>query len=600
MASHYADEFQSSVNVNFPLSSWLSDDAHVDHLMQWVTFWRRNLHRFATTYLGLSLYPYQLIMLYLMGISKTFVCIAARSAAKSYLIAIYACCMAILYPGSKIVIASGTKGQAKLIVSEKIRNELMSQSHMLNIEIASVKDNQNDVIVYFNNKSSIKVVPASENARGNRSTILIHEEFRMIPKNIADSILTPFQIVRQTPFAKRPEYADVQELVENPISIYISSSWMKSHWMWNLISKTGTSMLEGKNDTLIAFDYSIALRHNIKTREAMITAKASADPLSWAIEYENLMPTENAHAYFTYKMLSQCQTLKNVFYPRRDNATKYKCNISKVPDEIRVISCDIAMMEGSANDNSVFTCMRLLPEKMVNDGANSFGYRIQVPHIEALNGVDTLRQVIRMKQLEEDFEADYIVLDARSFGISIYDTGARVIYDDERGKEYAPWRCMNNQELANHVNTINAKENLYAITANIRLNNDMAVVTREMITSSKIELPVSVIEAEDVLMNFKEYATTSDEYTTLYYRSPYLEGALLIDEMVNLEYEKAEQTGIIRLSEASSKRKDRYVSFAMGCYFASQLARDVFGQAQIDFETFELPITNMDSFFDMR
>jgi len=104
------DSNQAKVHRNFGSDSWLGNAKHVEQLIMWTTFFRRNLHRFAQTYLGLSLHPYQLILLFLMGISEMFVWIAARSCAKSFVIAIYACCKAILYPNCKIVWAYGLMG----------------------------------------------------------------------------------------------------------------------------------------------------------------------------------------------------------------------------------------------------------------------------------------------------------------------------------------------------------------------------------------------------------------------------------------------------------------------------------------------------------
>lgn len=596
----YGDKNQQNLASHFSSSDWLGVQGNVDHLLEWITYWRRNIHRFATTYLGLSLYWYQLITLYLLNISTTFMCVAARSAAKSYILAVFSCCKAILYPGSIIVIASGTKSQAKNIITQKIKNELMNQSPMLRHEIRKINENQSDVYVEFHNGSIIRVVPASENARGGRSTVMIYEECRLVPKATIDSILAPFQIVRQVPYMKLDEYSNNPDLLEEATSVYISSNWFKNHWMSDIIDESLLSMATGGDANIVAFDYSITLRHGIKTRAFMEDQKRRTDPLTWAIEYQNLRPTENTHAYFTYKMLTECQTLQNVFLPRRLTQTgRYKCNIPRRDGELRLLACDIAMMGGAANDNSVFSCLRLLPEATSEDDRNKFGYRIQLSYMEAMNGADTLQQVIRIKQLESDFEADYIVLDARSFGISIYDTGARVIYDEQRGVEYAPWKCMNNADIASHVSTSGARENLFAITANLRLNNDMAVNVLDLIKSGKIELPVPLSVAEESLLKINEYATTDDEFTVLYYRRPFMETGLLLDEMVNLEYEKLEQTGMIRLTESSSARKDRYVSFAMGCHFATELSRDTYQTKKVNFEKFTVPVSNLDSFFNL-
>jgi hypothetical protein len=110
----YADEKQKHLHEKFSSNTLLGNSKFTAHFILWVTFWRRNLHRFATDYLGLSLKLYQVIMLYLMGINNTFVCIASRASAKSFIVAVYACCKAILYPQSSIVLCASTKRQAKL------------------------------------------------------------------------------------------------------------------------------------------------------------------------------------------------------------------------------------------------------------------------------------------------------------------------------------------------------------------------------------------------------------------------------------------------------------------------------------------------------
>lgn len=76
----------------------------------WAEFYRKNPHRLSVDYFGLSLYPFQLILLYLMDKYTFFLWIASRGIGKSYLISIYCIIRAVLYPNSLIVVAAGTKG----------------------------------------------------------------------------------------------------------------------------------------------------------------------------------------------------------------------------------------------------------------------------------------------------------------------------------------------------------------------------------------------------------------------------------------------------------------------------------------------------------
>ena len=583
MAHDLMDERQKHIHENFPSTHYLHKKENVERLLHWITFYRRNPSRFVEHYFGVTLHLYQHIILYLMEFVPSFCIVAARSAAKSFLIAIFACKEAILRPGARIVVASATKKQARLIVSEKIKKELIPKSPLLASEIDSFKDNQNEIEVVFKNGSSIVVVAANENARGYRATVMIYEEFRMIVKNIIDSVLSPFLYVRQVDYIKHPEYSG---MVEEPKEIYISSAWYQSHWMWALMQTLVKDMFHNGTSCIIAMDYSIALKHNIKTRNFLIKEKKKLDPMSWAIEYENQMIAENARSFFNYEQLNKNRRLKRAFYPRRNDEAllkqKNKYDIPKQVGEVRILSCDIAMEAGNTTDNSIFSCIRLLPESQeykVQDTTGEHleikrGYRRQVVYMEAVHGGETSKQAIRIKQLYTDFNADSCVLDGRNAGISVYDTLAKVLYDEERNMEYKPWRCMNDEKVANRIQIAGAEEVVYIIKAQLETNSNIAETMRNSLNAGMIDLLISNTEAVDEIPNiFPEYAA-ADVDTQLFFERPYLETVALINEMINLEYERGEQTGLIKIVNTTD-RKDRYTSVSYGNYFAQMLEHDL-------------------------
>lgn len=577
------DERQAALHEHFPSTHYLHKQENVMRLMEWITFYRRNPSRFVEHYFGIVLHLYQHIILYLMEFVPSFCIVAARSAAKSFLIAIFACKEAILRPGAKIVVASATKKQARLIVSEKIKKELMPKSPLLAAEIDSFKDNQNEIEVIFKNGSSIVVVAANENARGYRATVMIYEEFRMIVKNIIDSVLSPFLYIRQADYLKLPEYSS---MVEEPKEVYISSAWYQSHWMWKLIQTLTKDMFTDGSSCVIAMDYSIALKHNIKTRNFLIKERKKLDPISWAIEYENQMIAENAKSFFNYEQLNRNRRLKRAFYPRRNDGAllkqKNKYDIPKQVGEIRILSCDIAMEGGNATDNSIYSCIRLLPESqeykvMDTQGEHievKRGYRRQVSYMEAVHGGETTKQAIRIKQLYTDFNADYCVLDGRNAGISVYDMLAKVLYDEERNMEYKPWKCMNDEKVANRIQIAGAEENVYIIKAQLETNSNIAESMRNALNSGMIDLLISNTEAVDEIANFIPEYATADVDTQLFFERPYLETVALINEMIDLEYERGEQTGLIKIVN-NNNRKDRYTSVSYGNYFAQMLEHDM-------------------------
>ena len=524
------------------------------------------------------------------------VIIAGRASAKSFVIAIFSCAKAILYPNTKIVVASGSKKQASLIVKEKIQKELMPKSENLRREIKKIAINANDIEVEFYNGSSIVVVVAGEGALGYRSTVLIFEEFKRINKHVVDKVLKPFQMTRPAQFRTNEKceeygikYRENNEFLEEAVNIYISSAAPTSHWMGKLLKDTIKSKYKDNTSCMLATDYSIALKHAIKTRAQLIEDKRTTDAITWREEYENEMLREGANAYFTYGLLIKNQVNKKAFYPRRyeDVRNKHKnpYSIPKQPGEIRIVSCDMAFIERSnKNDNSCFTLIRALPESVTYESRNidgktveiKSGYRRIPPFIEACPGSDVDKQAIRIKQLYYDFEADYVVLDTRNGGILTYDRLAKVLYDEERDCEYPAWRCMNDEVIAKRVNVSGAIENVFVINASQKLNNDIAILLRNVLDSKMMDLLVNFDEAKDILeSNVPEYLSSPDPEIMSFYERPYLETQALINEMMSLEYTRNEQTGVITLYETGSNTKDRYVSLAYGNYFINLLEQDL-------------------------
>ena len=85
-------------------------------------YYRANPHRFVKDFLHIDLRWFQKIVIYAMNMNPIFCMIASRGLGKSFLIAIYCCVRCVLYPGTKICIASGTRGQS-INVLEKIRTK---------------------------------------------------------------------------------------------------------------------------------------------------------------------------------------------------------------------------------------------------------------------------------------------------------------------------------------------------------------------------------------------------------------------------------------------------------------------------------------------
>lgn len=129
--------------------------------------------------------------------------------------------------------------------------------------------------------------------------------------------------------------------------------------------------------------------------------------------------------------------------------------------------------------------------------------------------------------------------------------------------------------MAGRCNVPGAKKVIWAINGSAKFNSDCAVLLREGFRSGKIRLLVSEYEAEELLSGLKGYGSLNpSERVRL--QLPYINTSLLI----NLQYD--DSGGLIKISERSGMRKDRYSSLSYNYWIACQLEsrlnkqRDVF------------------------
>lgn len=393
----------------------------------------------------------------------------------------------------------------------------------------------------------------------------------MIKKEILDSVLSPFLIIRPCPYLKLKEY---EHLAEEPCEIYISSSWFKSHWIWDHMRKTMADKYKNDTSILIGCDYAVCLKHKIRTRQQLIKEKRKLDTTSFALEYQNMMIGSSNNTYYKYELLENAQILGKSFYTNdndlfldKERSRKIKPNMPKQDGEIRIVSIDIAMVSNDKgdNDNTVISCIRAFQQ-----GEN---YERHCVSIEAFNGGNTTEQAIKIKQTFYDFEADWVVLDIQSSGLNVCDELGKILYDKERDMEYESWKCFNDEEAGNRIKNPHAKPIIFGIKASAKLNDEIHRNMKNLLEKELLKLLKNSTKAKDDLESQKDYVNGNID-KKLELEMPFLETDLLINEMINLTYELVSGT-YIKLIENRSGTKDRYISLAYGNYFLTYLERDL-------------------------
>jgi hypothetical protein len=283
----------------------------LDGVAIWAGYYRSNIHRFAEDYLHVHLKLFQIFLLYMMNLSTTFVFIGFRGIGKSFLCAIFCCARAILYPGSRIVIASGTRSQS-INILEKIITEIKPNSPELASEIDEKETNINNTSarIGFLNGSYIKVVTASDTARSNRANLLIVDEFRMVKKVVIDTILRKFLAAPRHPrFLDKPEYRGKKEYQEHNMTMYLSSAYFQDHWSYIRAKDSCRFMLDpDKHNFVCGFPYQLGLKEDILLEEEVEEQMTETDfnEISWSINISVLLkPIE--------LLLNRCVSNNKVF-----------------------------------------------------------------------------------------------------------------------------------------------------------------------------------------------------------------------------------------------------------------------------------------------
>lgn len=545
-----------------------SKENYRDGLHIFVAYWRENIHRFAMDYLGVKLKPFQSILLYMMSKNNFVMIVASRGLGKSFLVAIYVCSISILRPGLRTIIGAGSRGQAKLLISEKIGKELMGMSPNLRKEIKEIKVSANEVSVLFWNGSSIVAVVSGDNARGHRGHVLIGEESRLIDKEVLDKILRPMLAAPRMPgYTNNPKYADYPP--ESNAEVYITSAWYKSHHCFDKFKSFTKAMCQGKKTFVCDLPYTVAVDNGLLTQERVEAIKAEDDmnEIAWMMEMEGIFYGENDDAFYKSQDVNPCRTLRKPFYPQTDverimnKDKKKKSSLPKQPNEIRIIGADIAYAAGKQNDNSVFTLLRVLP--------NGGEYQRQMVHMESYNGMKPEDQCVRLKQLMVEFESDWLVLDRSAVGAAVWNELQKTTYDKTLDVEYPAYTAINNDNTVDKVASKGALPVVYTIANPSReFNSKVATELLSAFLKKKMRLLINDIEAKNELVASSDFVKKSPEEQS-YLLRPYVQTTATINELINLEY--SVQSSNIVISERGSARKDRFSSLSYANYYASLL-----------------------------
>lgn len=526
-------------------------------------YYRENPQRFATDVLNVPLKLFQKILIYAMIHNYYFAYIASRSQGKTWLTALYACIRCILYPGTKICIAASTKKQGCEVLS-KIQEDFMKRSPILCQEIEKINTGVNDAYCYFWNSSWIKVVVSNDNSRGNRSNVLIIDEFRMVDKTVLDTVLKKFNgTPRQPKYLEKDEY---KHLAERNCELYLSSAWFASHWSYAKLQDFFVGMMEGKKFFLCSLPYQLPIKEGLLFREAIEDdmAESNFSDLSFMMEMEALFFSDNEGNFFRWDVLNRRRKIKNAFPHLELNQEIPKL----VQNERRILSVDVALLSSKKHDND--SAAMIISSCIPNDD-NS--YSANIVYIDTKEGLTTDELGILVMRTFYKYKCTDLVLDTNGLGIGVYDFIIKTQIDPETGEELKALSCINDDEMASRCKVKDAKKVIWSVKATAQFNNDICILLRTGFQNGKINLLTDENDAEEILKkNIKGFSKLSLAEQSLY-KVPYIQTSLMINELINLEHEIKGTN--IKITERPGMRKDRYSSIAYNYWCMTQIARNI-------------------------
>ena len=250
-----------------------TDEEKRDNAIEWITFYRRNWHIFCDRVLEIKLRPFQMIMIYLMGVSDVFFAICSRGLSKTFIAGLAAIIKMLLYPYSEVVITASTIPQANIIVEQKIRGELIKKlsPYLLDMYekdyILITKSDDGYKVECTLNGSLLRVLPQLESSRGNRSTYTIYEECRLLKKGMVDGVFDKMAHPRQAKYLENEKYSDNLRWLEECKVVYITSARYKFEWFYKQFKNCVVGYFNDKklNYNIFAGDIFMSIENGLKT-----------------------------------------------------------------------------------------------------------------------------------------------------------------------------------------------------------------------------------------------------------------------------------------------------------------------------------------------
>lgn len=384
----YLEDYRNRENIESTYSNDPLKEESIDFEVwtEFISYYRYYIDEFACDILGLRLFPFQRLILRAMARYQNSMLIACRGLGKSYIVAVFYICVAILYPNIKLGIASGNSQQARNVIIQKIKGEL-SKNEAIAREIKfPIKTGDGDCVVEFKNGSEIRAITLAQDrggdsARSWRFSYILIDEARLVKDEIIEEILIPMTKTKR-------QNAIRWNQSEKGKVIFISSAYLKTSSLYKRFKFHYEEMLKGNKDYMaICFPYQVGVQAGLFDQDDIEKEleKPQMTKDKFAYEFEGRFVGSSGESYYPYELTNPCRVLERCEFqqPKKSNS-------------IYVITHDVAVSTEKNSDNA---CTHVIKLKLKPNGT----YTKQVVFTKTVNGLslnkqrDFLRELIHIK-----------------------------------------------------------------------------------------------------------------------------------------------------------------------------------------------------------
>lgn len=223
-----------------------------------------------------------------------------------------------------------------------------------------------------------------------------------------------------------PDYVSLsakerEKIPEEPNrQIYLSSIRGADEWSYKYFETYLDEILKGNpmyGTIALPYNFGVKAKYiNKNTVEQSFKENQESIDLLYS-EYLCIPERGSGNGFYKYNSLAQRRDnaramvcMSDIEYTQyKDCKHKFPYYQEKLPNEIRILSMDVALVESSKNDNTAIFVIRLIPD--------SGRFKRIVAYSESIHGLNSLIQTKRAKQLFYELDCDYFVLDTMGVGV---------------------------------------------------------------------------------------------------------------------------------------------------------------------------------------